>query len=195
MSSARQKEWYPMRHEVRICGFGGQGVVLAGHVLGKAAAVYDGLTAIQTQSYGPEARGGAARSEVVISDRPIGYPRVILPNILVAMSQEAFRKYHNDLRPDAQVIIDPDLVIDHDGKSTMYRIPATRIAEGLGNTITANIVMIGALTAITRIVSREAMLQSVLESVPARFQELNRRAFEAGYRAGQVAHEALTRQP
>jgi 2-oxoglutarate ferredoxin oxidoreductase subunit gamma len=176
-----------MRNEVRICGFGGQGVVMAGHVLGKAAAAYDGLTAIQTQSYGPEARGGAARSEVVIADRPIGYPRLLSANILVAMSQEAFRKFKTDLREDAVVIVDPDLVIDHEVDRKTYLVPATRIAEELGNKITANIVMVGALTAITRIVTREAMIQSVLESVPSRFRDLNQRAFEEGYRAGEAA--------
>lgn len=176
-----------MRNEVRICGFGGQGVVMAGHVLGKAAAAYDGLTAIQTQSYGPEARGGAARSEVVIADRPIGYPRLLSANILVAMSQEAFRKFKTDLREDAIVIVDPDLVIDHEVDRKTYLVPATRIAEELGNKITANIVMIGALTSITGVVTREAMIQSVLESVPSRFRDLNRRAFEEGYRAGEAA--------
>ncbi len=176
-----------MRLEVRICGFGGQGVVLAGHVLGKAAATGDGLTAIQTQSYGPEARGGAARSEVVISDKAIGYPRIVSADILVAMSQEAFHKFKGDLKETGVVIVDPDLVIDHEVARKTYTVCATQIAEDLGNKITANIVMLGALTAIAKPVSREAMLQSVLESVPARFQDLNRRAIEAGFAAGDEA--------
>lgn len=180
-----------MKREVRICGFGGQGVVLAGHVLGKAAAAFDNLTAIQTQSYGPEARGGAARSEVVISDKPIGYPRIVSADILVAMSQEAFHKFRSDLKEHAVVIVDPDLVLDHEVDRRTYTVPATRLAEGLGNKITANIVMLGAVTAITGVVSRDAIIASVLESVPARFKELNQRALEAGFAAGEAA---LTRE-
>jgi 2-oxoglutarate ferredoxin oxidoreductase subunit gamma len=176
-----------MKQEVRICGFGGQGVVLAGHVLGKAAAAYDGLTAILTQSYGPEARGGAARTEVVVADGPIGYPRIVTADILVAMSQEAFSKFKNDVRENGTVIIDPDLVIHHDVERTTYLVPSTRIAEELGNKIIANIVMMGALTTISGLVSREAMIESVLESVPSRFQELNRKALEAGFAAGEQA--------
>jgi 2-oxoglutarate ferredoxin oxidoreductase subunit gamma len=176
-----------MKTEVRICGFGGQGVVLAGHVLGKAAAAYDNLTAIQTQSYGPEARGGAARSEVVISDKPIGYPRIVSADILVAMSQEAFHKFKNDVKEGGMVIVDPELVIDHEVDRATYKVPASRIADNLGNKIIANIVMLGGLAAIARPVTREAMLESVLESVPARFKDLNRKAFEAGYAAGEEA--------
>lgn len=180
-----------MRQEVRIGGFGGQGVVLAGHVLGKAAAAFDGLTAIQTQSYGPEARGGAARSEVVISDKPIGYPRIVTANILVAMSQESFHKFKHELKEHAVVIVDPDLVIDHEVERRIYTVRATKIAEELGNKITANIVMLGALTAITGVVSRSAIIEAVMESVPSRFRDLNRRALEAGFSAGE---SELTRE-
>jgi len=176
-----------MKKEVRICGFGGQGVVLAGHVLGKAAAAYDNLHAIQTQSYGPEARGGAARSEVVISDKPIGYPRIVTADILVAMSQEAFLKFTSDVRQDGLIIVDPDLVLDPIVDKTMYKVYASRIADELGNKIIANIVMLGALIAISGIVSRDAITGSVLESVPARFKELNTRALERGFQAGKEA--------
>ncbi len=181
-----------MKQEIRICGFGGQGVVLAGHVLGKAAAAFDGLNAIQTQSYGPEARGGAARSEVIISDAPVGYPRIVSADVLVAMSQEAFQKFKTDLKEQAIVILDPDLVIDQTLDRPAYHVPASRIAENLGNKIIANIVMLGALTSIAQIVSRKAMLEAVLETVPARFKDLNQRAFEAGYEAGEAARAALT---
>jgi 2-oxoglutarate ferredoxin oxidoreductase subunit gamma len=181
-----------MRHEIRICGFGGQGVVLAGHVLGKAAAAYDGLTAIQTQSYGPEARGGAARSEVIISDQKIGYPRIVSTTILVAMSQEAFHKFRGDLNEQAIVLVDPDLVLDHQVDRPTYRVMATRIAEELGNKIIANIVMVGALAAVASPVTRNAIIDSVMESVPDRFKELNRRALDAGFQAGEEAIQALT---
>lgn len=176
-----------MKKEIRICGFGGQGVVLAGHVLGKAAAAFDGLSAIQTQSYGPEARGGAARSEVVIADVPIGYPRIVTADILVAMSQEAFSKFKDDVREGGVIIFDPDLVIEQETSGRAYQVPASRIAESMGNKIIANIVMLGALTAIARPVSKEAMTEAVMESVPARFKDLNRRALEEGYKAGEAA--------
>lgn len=176
-----------MKKEVRICGFGGQGVVLAGHVLGKAAAAYDNLNAIQTQSYGPEARGGAARSEVVISDKPIGYPRVVTADILVAMSEEAYQKFHADVRDGALVIVDPDLVLSFNKEDKIYQVPASRIAEELGNKIIANIVMLGALTTISEVTTKEAMTESVLESVPSRFKDLNKLALERGFQAGEEA--------
>lgn len=170
-----------MRQEIRICGFGGQGVITAGVILGKAAAVFDGMIANQTQTYGPEARGGAARAEVVISNEPIGYPGVLAADVLVAMSQEAFTKYRRDLKPQGIAIIDPDLVSDCAGPRHIYLVPATRIAEELGNPVVANIVMLGALTAIARPVSRAALIAATLESVPPRFVELNRQALEAGF--------------
>ncbi len=174
-----------MRQEIRICGFGGQGVITAAVILGKAATVFDQRIANQTQSYGPEARGGACRAEVVISDQPIGYPRVIAADVLVAMSQEAFQKYRVDLSKDGVVIVDPDLVIDHTVEQTLHKVPATKLAEDLGNTIVANIVMLGALTAIAQPVSYQAMLDATLESVPTRFIDLNRRALEAGFQVGE----------
>lgn len=180
-----------MKKEVRICGFGGQGVVLAGHALGKAAAAFDNLVAIQTQSYGPEARGGAARSEVVISDKSIGYPRIVQADILVAMSLEAFQKFKDDVREDGVVIYDPDLVVDAEVDRKSYKVPASQIAQDMGNKIIANIVMLGALTTITNVVSKEAMVSSVLESVPARFKDLNRSALEKGF---QVGEEVLSGQ-
>ncbi len=175
-----------MRQEIRICGFGGQGVVTAAVILGKAAAVFDNLVATQTQSYGPEARGGAAKAEVVISDGPIGFPAVVAADVLAAMSQEAFNKYKQDVKIDGVIIVDPDLVIDHHADQPIYCVPATRIAEELGNPIVANIVMIGALTAVAHPVSWDAILASTLESVPARFKDLNQRALETGFEAGQA---------
>lgn len=172
-----------MKREIRICGFGGQGVVTAAVILGKAAAVYDGLTACQVQSYGPEARGGAARAEVIIADHPIGYPGIHLADVLVAMSQEAYNRYGGAIKPGATVIIDPDLVFRRDESQAVTPVRAAKIAEDLGNTVVANIVMLGALTALTGVVSPEALLAATLDSVPARFRELNRRALEAGMQA------------
>lgn len=176
-----------MRQEIRISGFGGQGVITAAVILGKAAAVYDNLIASQTQSYGPEARGGAAKSEVIISSDPIGYPCVIAADVMVAMSQEAFHKYHTGVKPTGIIIIDPDLVIDYNQERTLYKVRATRIADDLGNTVVANIVMLGALVALTQPVSREAIFASTLESVPKRFQDLNKQALEAGFQAAAEA--------
>lgn len=182
-----------MRQEIRICGFGGQGVITAAVILGKAAAVFDELIACQTQSYGPEARGGAAKAEVVISDQVIGYPCVRAADVLVALSQEAFRKYKQAVKSDGIVIVDPDLVIDHTISQVVYKVRATAIAEDLGNTIVTNIVMLGALVAIAQPVSWDAMLTATLESVPSRFTDLNRRALEAGYAAGMEACAKLDR--
>jgi|YNPNPStandDraft_1061719.scaffolds.fasta_scaffold05935_8 2-oxoglutarate ferredoxin oxidoreductase subunit gamma len=175
-----------MKREIRICGFGGQGVITAAVILGKAAAVHDGLTACQVQSYGPEARGGAARAEVIIADHPIGYPGIHLADVLVAMSQEAYNRYGRAIKPGATVIIDPDLVFQRDEAQPVTPVRATRIAEDLGNTVVANIVMLGAVAALTGVVSPEALLAATLESVPARFRELNRRALEAGMQASEA---------
>jgi 2-oxoglutarate ferredoxin oxidoreductase subunit gamma len=175
-----------MRKEIRICGFGGQGVITAAVILGKAAAVFDGLVACQVQSYGPEARGGAARAEVIIADQPIGYPGISTADILVAMSQEAFTRYSCELNPDGLIIADPDTVFNRETNQPLYPIPSTRIAEDLGNVVVANIVMLGALTALTRVVTPEAMLAATLASVPSRFKALNQHALEAGIAAGQA---------
>jgi 2-oxoglutarate ferredoxin oxidoreductase subunit gamma len=105
-----------MKKEIRICGFGGQGVILAGFIIGKAAAVFMDYEAVQSQSYGPEARGGAARSEVIISDEKIGYPRPTSVDLLVAMSQESFDSYRGDIRDDTRIVVDPEL-----GNKTRYR--------------------------------------------------------------------------
>lgn len=172
-----------MRIEVRFAGFGGQGIILAGIVLGRAAALYDNMYAVQTQSYGPEARGGASRSEVVISDKEIDYPKVQNPDIFVAMSNEAFSTYINDLKPKGIVIIDSDLVkpsnIRNDVK--LFKIPATKLAEKkIGLPIVANMVMVGALTSLTNIVSKKAAKKAIIDSVPPNTEEKNIKAFNEG---------------
>jgi 2-oxoglutarate ferredoxin oxidoreductase subunit gamma len=173
-----------MKREIRIAGFGGQGVILAGFIIGKAAAVFSNMNAVQSQSYGPEARGGAARSEVIISDEKIGYPRPTSVDIFVAMAQEAFDTYRVDIRDDTVIVIDPDLVPRHDIGKEVYKIRAQQIAMDLGNKIVTNIAMVGAFTAIFGELDREAVKKAVLDSVPKRFTELNVRAFENGYEAG-----------
>lgn len=180
-----------MKKEIRICGFGGQGVILAGFIIGKAASVFMDYNAVQSQSYGPEARGGAARSEIIISDEKIGYPRPTSVDIFVAMSQESFDTYRNDMRDDTIIVLDPDLVKKHDIGRSLYKIHAQKIAEELGNKIVTNIVMVGAFTAIFGLLKPEAVKESVIDSVPKKFLELNEKAFEKGFEAGKNAIEEL----
>jgi 2-oxoglutarate ferredoxin oxidoreductase subunit gamma len=180
-----------LKKEIRICGFGGQGVILAGFIIGKAASVFMDYHAVQSQSYGPEARGGAARSEVIVSDEKIGYPRPLGVDLLVAMSQESFDSYRDDIDKDTIIIVDPDLVKKHDIGRPIYKIHAQQIAEKLGNKIVTNIVMVGASTSIFKLLDPEAVKQSVLDSVPSRFKDLNEKAFEKGFEAGKNALKEL----
>jgi 2-oxoglutarate ferredoxin oxidoreductase subunit gamma len=171
--------------EIRVAGFGGQGVVLSGHIIGKAASIHDDVFSTLTQSYGPEARGGSCAAEVVISDEPIGYPYVQNPNVVVTLSQEAYTKYGRDLPEGTLVIIDPDLVKpDADQNPAPLAIPATRMARELGRVVVANIITLGFLAAVSDLVSPEALKESVLTSVPKGTEELNTRAFESGYNYG-----------
>jgi len=182
-----------VRSEIRFAGFGGQGIVSAGKIAGRAAAIHDGKHAVMMQSYGPEARGGACNADVVVSDQPIGFPQLHRPGVMVIMSQEAYEKYTAGLDPEGTLIVDGDLV---DMKTLpppvdrVYSIPATRLAQELGRKIVANVVMLGAFTAISRVVSRRAMLEAILASVPPRTKELNERAFTLGFERGEEATRA-----
>ena len=175
-----------MRQEIRIGGFGGQGVIMTGIVIGKAASLFDGKNAVQTQSYGPEARGGASKTEVVISDETIDYPKVQAPDIFIAMSQTALMKYKDDLKDEGILIIDPneDEIADFvaEKKIKLFRAPATRTAtEVIGLRVVANIVMMGAIVKATGVVSVEAAKDAILDSVPKGTEKKNIQAFEAGY--------------
>jgi 2-oxoglutarate ferredoxin oxidoreductase subunit gamma len=176
------------RLEVRLSGFGGQGIVLAGSILGKSVALFERKNAVFTQSYGPEARGGACSADVVISDETIHYPKVSQPDVLVFMSEEAKNTYGRLMSSGTTVIIDEDLV-KNDGLegrcSRLFSVPATRIAEGVGRKMVANIVMLGFLAAVTDVVRYESLKRAVLSSVPKGTEELNTQAFEEGYRYGQ----------
>jgi len=180
-----------MKKEIRICGFGGQGVILAGFIIGKAASVFMDYQAVQSQSYGPEARGGAARSEIIVSDEKIGYPRPLSVDCLVAMSQESFDTYRDDIRDDTIIIVDPDLVKKHDIGRPLYKVHGQQIAEDLGNKIVTNIVMVGGFTSIFKLLKPEAVKESVIDSVPKRFTDLNVKAFERGLEAGKNALKEL----
>jgi 2-oxoglutarate ferredoxin oxidoreductase subunit gamma len=175
-----------MRVEIRIGGFGGQGIIRTGLILATASCVYGDKNAIQTASYGPESRGGRCKSEVIISDEDIDFPKVEYPDILVAMSQEAYLQYVDDLKENGILIVDPDLVPNQreNLKVRMYEVPAPKIAEGLGQKIVANVVMIGAFAAITNLLGLEHLKESIRRNVPKASIKLNLTAFEKGYEYG-----------
>lgn len=176
--------------EIRFSGLGGQGIIKSAAIIGEAASLYDGKEAVQTASYGPESRGSACKAEVIISDQPIDYPLVLAPDILVALSNDAFVKYHQDLKEGAIAIIDSDLV---NGKTKqrirILRIPAVATAQKvLKNTQVANMIMLGALTAITHIVTAKAIRKAIAQAFP-NYRELNLLAFKEGMKLGQKALE------
>ncbi|MFH1775393.1 MAG: 2-oxoacid:acceptor oxidoreductase family protein [Chloroflexota bacterium] len=173
------------RHEIRLCGFGGQGVVLAGYITGQAAAIYDDKYVSFIQDYGPAARGGVCRADVVVSNERVLYPYISAPTVFVALFQESFDKYCPENHKDALVIIDSDLVKPKNTRGKrLLGVPATRMAEELGRVNVANIVMLGFMAAVTDIISVEAMRKSILDSVPKGTEVLNTKAFEKGYAYG-----------
>jgi 2-oxoglutarate ferredoxin oxidoreductase subunit gamma len=175
------------KREIRLAGFGGQGIILSGHILGKAASLFENKNAVFTQSYGPEARGGSCSADVVIAEGPIYYPKVSEPDVLVLMSQGALQTYGNCIGPEGVLILDADLVnLAEDPQGmTVYRVPATRIAEEMGKKIVANIVMLGAVAALAGVVTYDSMKESVLSSIPSGTEELNMSAYNKGYEYGQ----------
>jgi 2-oxoglutarate ferredoxin oxidoreductase subunit gamma len=172
------------RNEIRIAGFGGQGVVLSGQILGKASAIYDGGFATMTQSYGPEARGGSCTAEVVISREPIDYPYVTCPEVVILLAQEAYTNNGDSLSPETLVIIDPDLVNPDPSRPAPLSIPATRMAREMGRVVVANIIMLGFLTAVSDLIPADALRKSVQASVPQGTEEFNLKAFDAGHASG-----------
>lgn len=176
-----------MRKEIRFAGFGGQGIILAGVILGEAAS-REGMNAVQTQSYGPESRGGAARAEVIIADGEIDYPRVINPDIMIALSQPGFTSYYKDVKSSGVLIVDEDFVetgeFEDEIKAPIFRAPFSRTADKLGNRIITNIIMLGCLTAATKVVSEKNMLAAVKARVPKKFEGLNIKGFKKGLEMG-----------
>ena len=175
-----------MLTEVRIAGFGGQGVILAAAVVGKAAAIFQGGYAAMTQSFGPEARGGSSSAQVILSTEPILYPYITQPDVLVAMSQEAYTKFSPEVKPGGIVIIERELV--HVDKiapgDRIYAVPATRLAEELGRKVVLNIVMVGFFAAVTHMLDPDSIRQAVADSVPPAMQKLNLQAFDKGFEYG-----------
>jgi 2-oxoglutarate ferredoxin oxidoreductase subunit gamma len=171
------------RTEIRIAGLGGQGIILAGILLGQAA-IHEGKKAVQTQSYGAETRGGAARSEVILSNERIDYPKVISADITITMSQESFDKYGSDAKPEGALFVDPDLVthIPATVRTTIYRVPSTKLAaDELKKTLVANMIMLGALAAVTKCVELDSLRMSLSEVAPKASLDLNIRALERGF--------------
>jgi 2-oxoglutarate ferredoxin oxidoreductase subunit gamma len=173
--------------EIRIAGFGGQGVIMCAQVIGRAASIVENGYATMTQNFGPEARGGACSAQLILSPDPILYPYVVKPDLMVLMSQEAFVKFNRDIKPGGTLIVEQELVRVQDVAAPdvkVYAIPATRIAESLGKKMVLNIVMTGFFGAISGVLQRDSLRQAVQDSVPPAFAELNRTAFDAGYDYG-----------
>ncbi len=169
------------RTEIRITGFGGQGVVLSGHIIGHACAVNADQHATMIQSFGPEARGSACSTTLAVSESEVLYPYITRPDIFVVMSAEGYEKYRDELKEEGTLIYETDLVkADLKPGQPSFGCPSTRIAEKLGRTIVQNIVMLGFFAAVTEIVPIDAMREAVRHSVPPGTEQLNLRAFDAG---------------
>lgn len=171
------------RTELRFSGAGGQGLITAGIILAEAASIIEGKHAVQSQSYGPEARGGASKSEVIISDGPIDYPKATIVDACLAMTQESADKYANGIKDGGVLLLDSDFVKrEPQGNFKIYKFPIIRTAkEEIGREIVGNVVALGAMIALTDVVSREAGEKAVLAKVPEAFIELNKKAFNMGY--------------
>jgi len=172
------------KKEILVTGFGGQGIVLLGKILGAAAAIGDHKESTLIQAYGPESRGGACSAQVMISDAVIHYPFVRTPDVLAAMSQAGFDKYIGQARDDTVLLIDQDLVKAKNAKTEVFSIPATRLAEEMGRKMMANIIMLGFIVAVSRVVTGDAARKAVTKSVPKGTEDANLAAFNKGHDFG-----------
>ena len=172
--------------EIRIAGFGGQGVILSAIIIGKAASIFEGGHATMTQSFGPESRGGACSAQVVLSDQPVLYPYVTRADVLVAMSQEAYTRFVPELKEDGLLVVEQDLVHLAGVPSgvRVYGVPATRLAEELGRRMVLNVVMVGFFASVTGLLGEQTLRRAVEDSVPPAFRELNLKAFQKGFEYG-----------
>jgi len=174
--------------EIKVGGLGGQGVILAGMIIGRGASIYDDKHATLTQAFGPEARGSACSAQVVVSDEPVEYPYVANPDILIVMSQEACNRFGPSMDPKGSLLYESELVVPGstvpEGVTT-YGVPSTRMAEELARRMVANIVMVGFFGAVTDLVNHEALRKSVEASVPQGTEELNLAAFDRGFTHGE----------
>ena len=175
------------RTEIKIGGFGGQGVILSGYIIGRAAAIYDAKHATMIQAFGPEARGSACSAQIVVSTDPIAYPYITTPSIMIVMSQEAYTKFSPELAEGGILITEEELVKPHNLRKDLkhFSIPATRFAEELGRKMVLNIVMMGFWTSVIGLIGVEAMRSAVKVSVPRGTEMLNLNAFNRGFEYGQ----------
>jgi 2-oxoglutarate ferredoxin oxidoreductase subunit gamma len=179
------------RYDIRLSGSGGQGLILMGIILAEAIGIYDGKYVAQTQSYGPEARGGSSKAEVVVSDAEIDYPKAMQLDLLLAMNQKSCDEYYLDLKPDGLLVVDSTFVTQIPIPRA-YQIPFTRIARDvLKKEMTANIVALGAITKLTTIVTPKALERAVLAKVPKGTEKLNRDALKAGMAAAMKARKSV----
>ena len=189
MASENRNRSHNGRYEIRLAGEGGQGMILAGIILAEAAAIYDNKNVAQTQDYGPEARGGASKAEVIIGDDEIDYPKVISADVLVAMSQEACDKYFSSLKKGGILVVDEEKV-GRVPTSYAVKVPITRLAaETTGRAITANVVALGLLVGLTGVVTREAIEKAVTARAPKGTEEMNRAALTVGFAAADQISE------
>jgi len=166
--------------QIRFGGVGGQGMVLAGRLLGKAAALFDGKEAVCTQTYGPEARGGASRADVIISDQPVDYPFVTEADVLAVLFHEAYTRFRSRLKPGGMLIVDTVLVKPFEDEENVCGLPATKIAEDLGSRLVTNIVVLGYLVERTGVVSRGSVEEAIRATVKPQFIDLDMQALDAG---------------
>lgn len=171
------------RYEIRLGGSGGQGLILAGVILGEASAIFDGKNAAQSQSYGPEARGGMSKADVIISDEEIDYPKAYKVNFLLALTQKSFTGYIDDVAEGGIVLYDSDKVKEvKEGKYKLVGLPIISTATNdVGKSMVANIVSVGAIVELTGVVSKESAEKAVLKRAPKGTEELNKKALYAGY--------------
>ncbi len=182
------------RLELVLCGNGGQGIILAGVILADAAATHDGLEAAQSQAYGPAARSGSCKAEVVISDEPIDYPKVNQADVLLAMSQDAYEEYRGQLKPDGLLIVDSTQVEPDEDEAVA--VPLTRLAEEeTGHALSANIVALGVLVGLTGVISQDALRAALASRAPRAALEMNSQALEAGLRQAVDLKAALRSLP
>ena len=174
------------RTEIKIGGFGGQGVILSGYIIGRAASIYDHKFATMIQAFGPEARGSSTSAQLIVSDEQITYPYITAPNLMVLMSQEAYTKFSSELVSGGTLITEEELVTPHNLRKDIHHfsIPATRFAEELGKKMVLNIIMIGFTAAISNVVNEQAMIEAVKVSVPTGTEDINLKAFLKGLEYG-----------
>jgi 2-oxoglutarate ferredoxin oxidoreductase subunit gamma len=174
------------RREIKVGGFGGQGIILSGYIIGRAVSLFDKKNSALTQAYGPEARGGACSADLVVAEEEIHNPFFKLADVMMLMSQESFTRFIPNLKKGGLALIDKDLVEPGDlaKHAELYSIPATKMAEELGKRIIANIVMLGFFTSMADVVSKKAMEEAIRNSVPKGTEEMNLKAFRSGYNYG-----------